>query len=154
MKDRTLCCNEVPWPPNWLKGNMGPGHLVSTWGWGGQKETRWKTENDFKYKEKSFWLRIRYLCLFQNFPQQMGKVPPIPHRKLETVEPILSISLGSKLCRNYWTYHSQCPDKSQNQFADKIRNGHSTHLWVQRRTSLKLQGFPPEDVCPVPLKTL
>lgn len=119
---------------------MGPGHLVSTWGWRGQAEKRWKTANDFKYQEKSFWLRIRYLCLFQNFPQQMNIAPP-HHRKLETVGPVSSMNLGLKLCRKYWTYNSQCPDEPQNQFSDKIRNGHSTHLWVQGGTSKHSRVF-------------
>lgn len=66
---------------------------------------------------------------------------PPHHRKLETVGSVSSMNLGLKLCRKYWTYNSQCPDEPQNQFSDKIRNGHSTYLWVQGRTSKHSRVF-------------
>lgn len=126
---------------------MGPVHLVSTWGWGGQAETRWKTANVFKYQEKSFGLRTRYLCLFQFFPQQMGNVPPSltgSRRQWGQCHQWAWVQDHGKSIK----HAILCVQMNhRRQFSDKVRSRQSTCLWVQGGTSLTLQASPLEDVC-------
>lgn len=125
---------------------MGPGHLVSTWGWRGQAEKRWKTANDFKYQEKSFWLRIRYLCLFQNFPQQMNIAPPPSQEAGDSGVSIIN-ELGFKAMQKVLNIQFSV---SRRTTEPVLRQDKKWTLYISvsaRKNKQTLQGFPLEDVC-------